>query len=129
LNIDYYRLALCATEEAAQKLNSEIAFLKAVKSGLVKLVTTDFEINWFISASTSAGVFLRLLPSLGGANNLTSPDFTAFKNAISLFSFWAASSVAPSEGSNRKKTPAEVEAEINQLISKSVVTEEVVDWS
>ncbi|MDW4100396.1 DUF3387 domain-containing protein [Staphylococcus saprophyticus] len=73
MNIDYYRLALCATEEATQKLNSEIAFLKAVKSGLVKLLAP------------------------------------------------------PSEGSNRKKTPAEVEAEINQLISKSVVTEEVVD--
>ncbi|HGO3709496.1 TPA: type I restriction endonuclease subunit R [Staphylococcus aureus] len=65
--------ALCATEEAAQELNSEIAFLKAVKSGLVKLLAP------------------------------------------------------PSEGSKRKKTPAEIEAEINQLISKSVVTEEVVD--
>lgn len=65
--------ALCATEEAAQELNSEIAFFKAVKSGLVKLLAP------------------------------------------------------PSEGSKRKKTPAEIEAEINQLISKSVVTEEVVD--
>ncbi|MCE5130810.1 DUF3387 domain-containing protein [Staphylococcus saprophyticus] len=73
MNIDYYRLALCATEEAAQELNSEIAFLKAVKSGLVKLLAP------------------------------------------------------PIEGSKRKKTPAEIEAEINQLISKSVVTEEVVD--
>ncbi|MDN8963530.1 DUF3387 domain-containing protein, partial [Staphylococcus aureus] len=48
--------ALCATEEAAQELNSEIAFLKAVKSGLVKLLAP------------------------------------------------------PSEGSKRKKTPAEIEA-------------------
>lgn len=64
---------MCATEEAAQELNSEIAFLKAVKSGLVKLLAP------------------------------------------------------PSEGSKRKKTPTEIEAEINQLISKSVVTEEVVD--
>lgn len=55
---------MCATEEAAQELNSEIAFLKAVKSGLVKLLAP------------------------------------------------------PIEGSKRKKTPAEIEAEINQLISK-----------
>lgn len=65
--------ALCATEEAAQELNSEIAFLKAVKAGIIKLL-------------------------------------------------------APPPGDDeRKKSPAEVEAEINQLISKSVVTEEVVD--
>src|SRR5699024_3084624 len=30
--------ALCATEETAQELNSEIAFLKAVKAGIVKLL-------------------------------------------------------------------------------------------
>lgn len=30
--------ALCATEEAAQELNSEIAFLKAVKAGIIKLL-------------------------------------------------------------------------------------------
>lgn len=65
--------ALCATEEAAQELNSEIAFLKAVKAGIVKL----------------------LAPS--------------------------------TDGGGPYKSPAEVEAEINQLISKSVVTEEVVD--
>lgn len=35
--------ALCATEEAAQELNSEIAFLKAVKSGLVKLLAPPNE--------------------------------------------------------------------------------------
>lgn len=65
--------ALCATEAEAQELNSEIAFLKAVKSGIVKLISPA------------------------------------------------------SDDSERKKSPAEVEAEINQLISKSVVTEEVVD--
>ena len=30
--------ALCATEETAQELNSEIAFLKAVKAGIIKLL-------------------------------------------------------------------------------------------
>ncbi|WP_192977712.1 type I restriction endonuclease subunit R [Mammaliicoccus vitulinus] len=65
--------ALCATEEAAQELNSEIAFLKAVKAGIVKLLAP------------------------------------------------------PTEGGGSNKSPAEVEAEINQLISKSVVTEEVID--
>ncbi|QHW37533.1 type I restriction endonuclease subunit R [Staphylococcus ursi] len=65
--------ALCATEPAAQELNSEIAFFKAVKSGIVKLLSpvTDEEVQ--------------------------------------------------------KKTPTEIEAEIKQLISKSVVTEEVID--
>ncbi|MBL0402321.1 MULTISPECIES: type I restriction enzyme endonuclease domain-containing protein, partial [unclassified Staphylococcus] len=65
--------ALCATEETAQELNSEIAFLKAVKAGIVKLLAP------------------------------------------------------PSENNQQKKSPAAVEAEINQLISKSVVTEDVVD--
>lgn len=65
--------ALCATEEVAQELNSEIAFLKAVKAGIVKLLAP------------------------------------------------------PTEDDGTNKSPAEVEAEINQLISKSVVTEEVVD--
>ena len=65
--------ALCSTEDAAQDLNSEIAFLKAVKSGIVKLLEP------------------------------------------------------PNENNKQKKSPAEIEAEINQLISKSVVTEEVVD--
>lgn len=32
-----------------------------------------------------------------------------------------------SDGSEHKKTPADTEAEINQLISKSVITEEVVN--
>lgn len=65
--------ALCATEVEAQKLNDEIAFLKAVKAAVVKLIQP---------------------PKNDGGNN---------------------------------KTPAEIEAEIKQLISKSVVTEEVVD--
>lgn len=64
--------ALCATEPDAQALNKEIAFLKSVKSGLVKLLS-------------------------------------------------------PSDGDKPKKTPAEIDAEINQLVSKSVVTDEVVD--
>ena len=65
--------ALCATEEKAQEMNDEIAFLKAVKAAVVKLIQP------------------------------------------------------PREGDTAQKTPTEVEAEINQLISKSVVTEEVVD--
>ncbi len=64
--------ALCATEPTAQELNDEIAFFKAVKAGLVKLLKP------------------------------------------------------PKEGKTRK-TPAEVEAEINQLVSQSVVTEDVID--
>ncbi|MCJ1662985.1 type I restriction endonuclease subunit R [Staphylococcus sp. NRL 18/288] len=64
--------ALCATEPAAQELNDEIAFFKAVKAGLVKLLQP---------------------PKEGKVN----------------------------------KTPAEIEAEINQLVSQSVVTEDVVD--
>ena len=35
--------ALCATEEAAQELNSEIAFLKAVKAGIIKLLAPHQE--------------------------------------------------------------------------------------
>ena len=64
--------ALCATEPTAQELNDEIAFFKAVKAGLVKLLQP------------------------------------------------------PKEGKTRK-TPAEVEADINQLVSQSVVTEDVID--
>ncbi|MDU6392534.1 MAG: type I restriction endonuclease subunit R [Staphylococcus epidermidis] len=64
--------ALCATKPTAQELNDEIAFFKAVKAGLVKLLQP------------------------------------------------------PKEGKIRK-TPAEVEAEINQLVSQSVVTEDVID--
>ena len=64
--------ALCATEPTAQELNDEIAFFKAVKAGLVKLLQP------------------------------------------------------PKEGKTRK-TPTEVEAEINQLVSQSVVTEDVID--
>lgn len=61
--------ALCATTPAAEAVNVEISFLKAVKSGMFKLITTD----------------------------------------------------------NRKKTTAELDAELNQLISKSIISEEVVD--
>ncbi|MFW0764150.1 type I restriction endonuclease subunit R [Staphylococcus hominis] len=64
--------ALCATEPTAQELNDEIAFFKAVKAGLVKLLQ-------------------------------------------------------PSKEGKTCKTPAEVEAEINQLVSQSVVTEDVID--
>ncbi|HGZ4595284.1 TPA: type I restriction endonuclease subunit R [Staphylococcus aureus] len=64
--------ALCATEPTAQELNDEIAFFKAVKAGLVKLLQ-------------------------------------------------------PSKEGKLRKTPAEVEAEINQLVSQSVVTEDVID--
>ncbi|MDH9346494.1 type I restriction endonuclease subunit R [Staphylococcus epidermidis] len=64
--------ALYATESTAQELNDEIAFFKAVKAGLVKLLQP------------------------------------------------------PKEGKTRK-TPAEVEADINQLVSQSVVTEDVID--
>ena len=64
--------ALCATEPTAQELNDEIAFFKAVKAGLVKLLQSS------------------------------------------------------KEGKIRK-TSAEVEAEINQLVSQSVVTEDVID--
>ncbi len=65
--------ALCATEAEAQELNSEIAFFKSVKSGVLKLIAP------------------------------------------------------PSPGGKRTKTSAEIEAELNQLVSKSVVTDEVVD--
>ena len=64
--------ALCATEPTAQELNDEIAFFKAVKAGLVKLLQ-------------------------------------------------------PSKEGKTHKTPAEVEAKINQLVSQSVVTEDVID--
>ncbi|MBL3645520.1 type I restriction endonuclease subunit R [Bacillus sp. RHFB] len=61
--------ALCSTEEDAQELNAEIGFLKAVKSGIIKLL--------------------------------------------------------PDEA--KKKTSSQLDAQINQLISKSVISEEVVD--
>ncbi|MGJ0167182.1 type I restriction endonuclease subunit R [Staphylococcus hominis] len=64
--------ALCATEPSAQELNDEIAFFKAVKAGLIKLLQ-------------------------------------------------------PSKEGKTRKTSAEVEAEINQLVSQSVVTEDVID--
>ena len=64
--------ALCATESTAQELNDEIAFFKAVKAGLVKLLQ-------------------------------------------------------PPKEEKTRKTPAEVEADINQLVSQSVVTEDVID--
>lgn len=61
--------ALCATTEAAEQLNVEISFYKAVKSGIVKLITPE----------------------------------------------------------NKRKTTSELDAQLNQLISKSVISEEVVD--
>lgn len=61
--------ALCATTPEAEAVNLEIGFLKAVKSGIIKLITIE----------------------------------------------------------NRKKTTAELDAELNQLISKSIISEEVVD--
>ncbi|KKI90683.1 DEAD/DEAH box helicase [Bacillus sp. SA1-12] len=61
--------ALCSTEEAAQEINEEIGFFKAVKSGIIKLLPED----------------------------------------------------------KKKKTQAQLDAQINQLISKSIISEEVVD--
>lgn len=61
--------SLCATTPAAEEVNVEISFFKAVKSGIIKLITDE----------------------------------------------------------NRKKTTKELDAELNQLISKSVVSDEVVD--
>lgn len=61
--------ALCATTEAAEQLNVEISFYKAVKSGIVKLITPE----------------------------------------------------------NKRKTTSELDAQLNQLLSKSVISEEVVD--
>lgn len=64
-----YSYALCATTEAAEQLNVEISFYKAVKSGIVKLITPE----------------------------------------------------------NKRKTTSELDAQLNQLLSKSVISEEVVD--
>lgn len=61
--------ALCATTETAESINLEISFYKAVKSGIIKLITTE----------------------------------------------------------NKKKTTNELDAEMNQLISKSIMSDEVVD--
>jgi type I restriction enzyme R subunit len=61
--------ALCATTTAAEEVNVEISFFKAVKSGIVKLITSE----------------------------------------------------------NKKKTTNELDAQLNQLISKSVISDEVVD--
>ncbi|KEO84268.1 type I restriction endonuclease subunit R [Tumebacillus flagellatus] len=61
--------ALCSTTLAAEQANLEIGFYKAVKSGIVKLITTE----------------------------------------------------------NKKKTGNELDAQLNQLISKSVMSEKVVD--
>ncbi|WNS42049.1 type I restriction endonuclease subunit R [Paenibacillus sp. MMS20-IR301] len=61
--------ALCATTEVAEQVNLEISFFKAVKSGIVKIITTE----------------------------------------------------------NKKKTTNELDAELNQLISKSIMSDEVID--
>lgn len=61
--------ALCATTQEARKLNVEIGFLKAVKSGIIKLI----------------------------------PEHTG------------------------RKTLAQLDAQISQLVSKSIISEEVVD--
>lgn len=61
--------SLCATTDEAQKLNVEIGFFKAVKSGIIKMI----------------------------------PD------------------------EQKKKTSAQLDAQINQLISKSIISEEVID--
>ncbi|WP_418038774.1 type I restriction endonuclease subunit R [Paenibacillus xylanilyticus] len=61
--------ALCSTTPQAESVNVEVGFMKAVKSGIMKLITTE----------------------------------------------------------NKKKTTAELDAELNQLISKSIISEEVVD--
>jgi type I restriction enzyme R subunit len=62
--------ALCATEYEAERLNVEIGFFKAVRSGIIKLIPTE---------------------------------------------------------SQGKKTGAQLDAQINQLISKSIISDEVVD--
>lgn len=61
--------ALCSTTEAAEEVNLEIGFFKAVKSGIVKIATTE----------------------------------------------------------NKKKSASELDAQLNQLISKSIISDEVVD--
>ena len=61
--------ALCSTTVAAEQVNLEIGFYKAVKSGIVKIITTE----------------------------------------------------------NKKKTGNELEGQLNQLISKSIMSDEVVD--
>lgn len=61
--------SLCATTDVAQKLNIEIGFLKAVKTGIIKMI----------------------------------PD------------------------EQKKKTSTQLDAQINQLISKSIISEEVID--
>jgi type I restriction enzyme R subunit len=61
--------ALCATTAAAEAVNVEISFYKAVKSGIVKIATTE----------------------------------------------------------NKKKTDSELDAQLKQLISKSIISDEVVD--
>lgn len=61
--------SLCATTYEAERVNVEISFYKAVKSGIIKLMTVE----------------------------------------------------------NKKKTTSELDAELQQLISKSVISEEVVD--
>ena len=61
--------ALCSTTDAAAEVNLEIGFFKAVKSGIVKIITTE----------------------------------------------------------NKKKTTSELDAQLSQLISKSIISDEVVD--
>ncbi|MCG8538840.1 MAG: type I restriction endonuclease subunit R [Clostridia bacterium] len=61
--------SLCATTDEAQKLNIEIGFFKAVKSGIIKMIPDD----------------------------------------------------------QKKKTSSQLDAQINQLISKSIISEEVID--
>lgn len=61
--------ALCSTTEQAERINREIAFFKAIKSGIVKLIPAD----------------------------------------------------------SRRKSASQLDAEINQLVSKSVISEGVVD--
>ncbi|ARU61685.1 DEAD/DEAH box helicase [Tumebacillus avium] len=61
--------ALCSTTLAAEQANLEIGFYKAVKSGIIKIITTD----------------------------------------------------------NKKKTGNELDAQLNQLISKSILSDQVVD--
>ena len=63
--------ALCATTERARALAPEIAFFKAVKSGIIKLISEEKD--------------------------------------------------------KKKRTSAQIDAQINQLISKSIISEEVVD--
>jgi type I restriction enzyme R subunit len=67
--------SLCATTETAEKLNMEIGFHKAVKTGIIKLITDgskkktisqlDAELNQLISKSISSNEVIDILQAAG----------------------------------------------------------------